>query len=410
MRNLLNQLRGWIRILWKLFVGAAVITAIVGVGLRLLEPSSTTLQVIEPLVNAAAIITGMLAAWGFFDRGYLRRKQLLQLVRNQVSDVAKSAISQLNAEGYLSNGSLKGVDFRDAKLAGVDLKATNRNDQTSAANLENANLTEADLSGADMQRIVLRGANLELTNLSYAKLMNADLREARFFLTNLIGADLRKADLTEATFAGVVCDETTVLPDGSLWGDTVDWVRFGAVDKHPEYAQSLSADTFKDNDALQYENQRQREHDLKLLERLWKKMNSRNIIRLDDDTQYRILESEFYAENFRRYLYERQEYSELRFISPVVEAQVQLYDEALAEFIQQLFQSAGVEDFHGKPTIRPDYKLPRINRETQKYKEREWDKTVDKLLELRRVHDTLVAFLKKHFPEFDFFGDSSSGK
>jgi len=51
-----------------------------------------------------------------------------------------------------------------------------------------------------------------------------------------------------------------------------------------------------------------------------------------------------------------------------------------------------------------------LERDVQVYKENEWDKTIDKLLELRQVHETLVAFLQRHFPEFDFFGDSSSGK
>ena len=56
-----------------------------------------------------------------------------------------------------------------------------------------ANLTGADLRGADLSKAILRWANLSEADLRGARLSKADLKEA-----NLSGADLSGADLSEA--------------------------------------------------------------------------------------------------------------------------------------------------------------------------------------------------------------------
>lgn len=395
-------LRKLLRASWKSLIIIVLMAFFLYLAGRLINPSNSLGQVLENLGVGAATIAGILSAWGWVDKYLVRRKELIRQVRNQISDEAKSAISQLNVEGYLSNGSLKGVNLRGAKLAGVDLKATNSKDQIVAANLEKVNLRQADLSSADMRGINLEGANLEITNLSNARLLDANLREARFTLTDLRGANLRGADLTGAKFAGETCDHNTILPNGEHWHEKINWSDFEAIEELPEYTRK-SIKTPPMSDPLRYENVYQREHDLRLLARLWKKTNSSNIICLDNTVQDRILKHKFYSENFSGYLYERRQYPELRFVSPTLEAQFELYDEALREFDHQLSQSSGVEDFHGTQTIRPDYKQSGIGHDIRVHKEQEWHKTIDKLLELRRVHATLVAFLKKYFPEFDFF-------
>ena len=80
----------------------------------------------------------------------------------------------------LSNADLRGADLSNADLSNADLRY--------------ANLRGADLSNADLSNANLRGANL-----SNADLSNANLRGA-----NLRGADLRNADLRYAIGDGSI--------------------------------------------------------------------------------------------------------------------------------------------------------------------------------------------------------------
>ena len=86
------------------------------------------------------------------------------------------------------------ADLRDADLRG--------------AGLSGANLRDADLRGAD-----LRDADLRDADLSGANLRGADLRDADLSGANLKGADLRYADLRGAGLRGAGLDYS-VLP---LW-------------------------------------------------------------------------------------------------------------------------------------------------------------------------------------------------
>ena len=92
-------------------------------------------------------------------------------------------------EANLSEADLSGANLREANLSWADL---------SRANLREANLREANLSGADLSRANLREANLREANLSWADLSGANLREANLSRTNLREADLSWADLGEA--------------------------------------------------------------------------------------------------------------------------------------------------------------------------------------------------------------------
>ena len=60
-----------------------------------------------------------------------------------------------------------------------------------------ANLTYADLRGAN-----LRGASLNCANLVNADLEGAELTHANLTRANLVGADLRSANLTDANLTG----------------------------------------------------------------------------------------------------------------------------------------------------------------------------------------------------------------
>ena len=90
-------------------------------------------------------------------------------------------------EAYLEEADLEGAELRGAYLEGANLEGA----ELRGANLEGADLKWADLTGANLSGADLRKANLEGADLREANLSGADLEEA-----NLEGADLREANLS----------------------------------------------------------------------------------------------------------------------------------------------------------------------------------------------------------------------
>ena len=88
----------------------------------------------------------------------------------------KGDLSGVRAE--LSCANLRGADLSYANLFGADL---------SYANLSDANLSDAYLSGADLSYANLRGADLSYANLFGANLSDANLSDAYLFCANLSG-------------------------------------------------------------------------------------------------------------------------------------------------------------------------------------------------------------------------------
>ena len=96
----------------------------------------------------------------------------------------------LNKHKMWLNGEVSGVR---ADLSGADL---------GGANLYLANLHKADLYGANLHKADLYGANLRGANLHLADLSGADLRLADLYKADLGVANLYKADLSGADLGG----------------------------------------------------------------------------------------------------------------------------------------------------------------------------------------------------------------
>ena len=120
----------------------------------------------------------------------------------------------------LSNTDLSGSDLRYASLCGADLTNVNLGgadlssaeltgailgpDNLNSAILDKAGLTRADLGGADLRHASLRGAHLDSADLSGADLRYASLR----------GADLSGAHLDGQTQLDEACGAPARLPEG----------------------------------------------------------------------------------------------------------------------------------------------------------------------------------------------------
>lgn len=126
----------------------------------------------------------------------LLRTQLVREVSSGDPGLAARAIKELDAQGWLTDGTLS-----NAHLAG--------------ANLEGAALGWVNLSGAFLSRVNLQDADLSYANFSTANLSDALLSRAKLDLANLTETDLRGADLSlcsmnEADLTGAVLEGATL--------------------------------------------------------------------------------------------------------------------------------------------------------------------------------------------------------
>jgi uncharacterized protein YjbI with pentapeptide repeats/endonuclease YncB( thermonuclease family) len=135
------------------------------------------------------------------------------------------------------------VDFSDANLRNADLHGAHLDRALLAgADLRGATLKDGTMTNATLNEAHLQGANLELTNLAASCFANADLRDARFAGANLTDAvltgadvrgaifesDFRPANLVATGLAGVTSDSRTRWPL-DLWAE---WPMHGVTPPH----------------------------------------------------------------------------------------------------------------------------------------------------------------------------------
>jgi hypothetical protein len=140
--------------------------------------------------------------------GHLRSRASLDVVLNQhalwLQSKEESGSQADLSDADLSYANLFGAMLDSANLDGADL---------SYAILDSANLRGADLFFADLCEAQLEGAVLNMADLSYsdlrrARLNSANLSGADLSHSNLQGANLRRADLREADLRGADLSET----------------------------------------------------------------------------------------------------------------------------------------------------------------------------------------------------------
>ncbi len=213
------------------------------------------------------------------------KAELLDQLGSENNKVAKIAAEHLRQHGWLQDGTLQraflpNANLKRAYLVRADMEraflfgATLEHANLEQANLQHANLYEADLQYADLRearlqnanlfRAGLREANFKGAFLQDANLGGADLLQANLAGANLQGARLGGANLQDADLSGVtlqranlegvklpgatlewiVCDEATILPDGSQWMPDTDMSRFTQPERF--YTQEMRLETGDD--------------------------------------------------------------------------------------------------------------------------------------------------------------------
>lgn len=164
--------------------------------------------------NIGSELTDMAIAVLLID-GFAERRERERLHRQLVRELGSTdagltarAVLELEAHGWLHDGTLTDAQLSGANLADARLERA----LLPRANLAGANLTRVNLSGANLTQANFAGATLERTNiemadltgarLPVARLHHADAALARFTNAMLTGADLTEADLTGADLTG----------------------------------------------------------------------------------------------------------------------------------------------------------------------------------------------------------------
>jgi len=128
------------------------------------------------------------------DECYLAQTHL------EKANLARAKLWLTRLDGaYLEGAVLQEADLSSVNLRGADLHR---------ANLNKANLTQADLQGVNLKYADLDSVCLQNAKLQDASLVGANLRNTILWGANLAGADLKQADLTGAEY-----DRMTVWPD-----------------------------------------------------------------------------------------------------------------------------------------------------------------------------------------------------
>lgn len=117
--------------------------------------------------------------------------------------IARRKINLETEHQYLD---LSLTNLREANLVGANLDRVKLNNTI----LINADLRKANLNLANLSNANLNGANLTETQLDGANLIQADLSNTNFSAANLNEANLNKADLSDAVLDGSILTNTSL--------------------------------------------------------------------------------------------------------------------------------------------------------------------------------------------------------
>ena len=145
------------------------------------------------------------------------RETLIIRLGSRVNTITRSSAEELDQHGWLSDGTLRGINLQGADLTEVEFTCADlQGANFSVASLAHASLMCADLRGAIFSNGTLYGAACNKANFEGANLFQANAQATGFYQANFKNADLTR----------VIFDTTTFLPDGTHWTPGTDMTRF----------------------------------------------------------------------------------------------------------------------------------------------------------------------------------------
>jgi uncharacterized protein YjbI with pentapeptide repeats len=257
---------------YGLFVAAGVLVLIAlaggAVSLLLLDadPTGVVVNLSTEFLSIAVTVLVIDRLVAVRDKQKLK-EQLIRQMGSRSNVFTLSAVPEIRAYGWLTDGSLREADLGKANLEDADLREADLQAarlffaNLSVANLGGANLSEANLDTADLRAANLQDADLTMAGLRGARLNGAKLQRVNLRQANLQGADLWLANLQEAQLHQVNLRESHLrhadlqganlngadlhgahLPDGSMWTPNADMARF-TDPEHPEFWRSDHPDS-----------------------------------------------------------------------------------------------------------------------------------------------------------------------
>jgi hypothetical protein len=130
--------------------------------------------------------------------------RLIQQIRTMPNRDVVQAIATMRRQGWLRDGSIKGIDWSYADLRNADFSGANMSFvKLIGTNLSGCNFTRADLNHADLFEANLNSSTFVETNLSDAVLAKTDLFGTQFSGANLFNVNLSTANCLNTTFADI---------------------------------------------------------------------------------------------------------------------------------------------------------------------------------------------------------------
>lgn len=120
-------------------------------------------------------------------------------------------IDRMKASNLFKGADLAHANLEEAYLGSANLEKANLADTNfKGASLQGANLSKTDLWSVNLESSDLRGANFKGSYLRGANLRGTDIRDANFKEANLGGSNLERADIKNTSFAGASLYKTNL--------------------------------------------------------------------------------------------------------------------------------------------------------------------------------------------------------